>query len=328
MKYVVIILFVAFCFAFSQNDTTRTEEEILIDSLWDLEDFDPAALDSVWNLEDLDESDYYEYELENQYSKGWFPKILVNPSSFSIFVIGGTSIDAARDIRSEHFYPTAKGFSDRNPLSAEEGEFRESFSENEDTKNLIADMGRIGITYSFSKFLPFITDVSLSYFSITSALYSVSENKQFLRDGELVNLKEAAGLFFKDHGVSAAIKFALPIYGAFVSTDGFYSIYTFNFGLVSAYIVDNNVIQHYHILNNKETIRYSGGEDTYRVIDNEELPNTVKFRNFLEFGVGFRFGDSSRMFNYSIDFGIPLQNVVDDAEWKQYYWGFKFNIGF
>jgi hypothetical protein len=110
--------------------------------------------------------------------------------------------------------------------------------------------------------------------------------------------------------------------------DNYYSIYTFNFGLVSSYIVDNNVIQHYHILNNKETIRYISGEDSYRVISNEELPNTIKFRNFLEFGFGFRFGDSSRLIDFGIEFGIPLQNVVDDADWKQYYWGITYNIGF
>lgn len=324
---IIIIIFILLSVELFANNLDSTSVNSNIDSVYIFDSLEVLDIDSVYSLEDLDEEEIFNDELMFEYSKGWFPRIIGNYSNF-MFSIGVIAvIDYAKKITSDYFVQTNKPFNSTDDRSSDDREQREKYSDDEKSESDY-DSWSYSVKYSFSSFLPFFTEIGLSYQSFTSDLFYIDKSKQFLYNNELKEFKEGGSILVKDYGISGEVNFIIPIYGAFVGFEDFFSIYTLNIGYQAFYVFDSNVIQEYQILNNKDKIRYSNGLDKIRVIDNKELENTSKFRSYLEFGFEARIGGIGGFTSYSLNFGIPTQSLINDADWKQYYLGFELKLGF
>lgn len=322
---VLPIIFIFLSIKLFSNNFDSTSVNSNIDSVYIYENYETLELDSIYNLEDLDEQELFNDELMLSYSKGWFPRIIGTYSNMMIKFSGIVVMDFARDVTSDYFVPTNKPFNSSDDRSNDESEQREKYSDDEKS---LSDNGSwsYGLHYSFSSILPFFTEIGISYQSLKSDIYSIDKSKQFLFNEEVRDFKEGASILVKDYGISGQINIILPLYGAFVGFEEFFSIYTLSLGYQAYYIFDSNVIQEFQILNNKDKIRYSNGTDKMRVIDNKELENTLKFRSYLELGLGFRMGSPNGFIDYSITFGIPTQSLLSDNNWKQYLLGLELKL--
>lgn len=334
MKYFIIILiFFAYKAHSFQNDSLFNEANI--DSVWDMNNIDPAQLDSVWNLEELDES-----ELENElklgtYSKGWFPKILGIRSRYFVSIVPLFTIDIADNVRSEHYYPTVNPHIANDKRTNDQEEMRDSFSDSVENYS-VSDGGTIfDFGYSIDSFLPFIVDISLNYFNLNGSVYSINENKQYLDNGQPKNLVEGSHVQVKTYSFGGKLDIIIPVYGAFISADdteirmmSLASFYYLCFGLQSNIMFDHNTIQQFQILDNKDEIRYQNGYDLYRVIDNDELPNVNEYTSFYELGIGSRVYLGPTFLDLNFKVGVPFENVINDSEWEQYYIAIGLKVGF
>lgn len=320
----------------AQPRTPRTGDSTSTNDEWG-EDW---TLDSL-NVEDFD----FDAEQVYAYSSGWFPTPF-NAASLSVFsgAFYNDVHDRATDLRTAAFVPTTEPFGWRDPYNCsavgkffgfecrekqilnkkgepvEEGYPRTNYSE-------------IGLRFLYHLPFPAILRAEGAYRISDGLLYSEDTSRAYLSlDGVPRSFREIGVLFHHQDVISGGIGLQIPVYGTFFDSD-FISIgsYYYLFGQVAAdYAVVAETTQYAQIADAKDHISFDNGQDTVTLMrpGAPASKNIERLRTSWEAGIGWGVSAEVFVFGFEAFISVPFKSMVNDGDWKQYYTGLRFNVGY
>ena len=296
------------------------------------------TLDSL-NIEDFD----FQGDDVYRYSKGWFPTPY-EAASLSFFSgINNDLHDRATNLRSRAFEPTVSPFDWHDPYNCSGvGEF---FGFDCKEKQILKDdsdepveggyprrnYSEIGLRFLYHLPVPAILRAEAAYRVSNGLLYSEDTTRAYLpHDGVPRSFREIGVLFHHQDIVSGGIGLQIPVNGVFFDSDfGSIGSYYYIFGQLAAdYALFVRTRQYTQIADAKDQIRFGNGQDTVSLMNTNAPEGINRLRTSWEAGLGW--GLSFEVFVAGIEayISVPFTSLVDDGNWKQYYAGLRFSLGY
>ena len=298
------------------------------DSLWQ------SRQDSLWKDLGLDPEGYDpESDLFGKYSHGWFPQASPAQSlSLTFPVLYSNVYDAGNSIRSRSFVPTTAPFGWRNPFESNEQDIlKPNSDEVADDGYPFTSYGEYGLSYTFSLPMPLILRGDARLSIVDGMIFSNDTTRSYLTLSGLKRpLKEVSVLHLEQYLLSGSVGFNIPFYGVFLEWDAMSvsSYYYLHAAASAGFAVSSKATQYMQIANVKDELRYGNGSDTVTVMEAGRLSELNRFRTAIDVGLGWNFSAAVGTFFVEAFVSAPLSTVVRDAEWREYYVGFRFGLGY
>lgn len=297
-----------------------------------------AEQDSLWKSIGLDSegpdlNDLMD-DLIKHYSHGWFPQAFAARSlSFTTLFPYADVFDHANDIRSTGFVPTTAPFNHHNPYSSGEREIQEpnQNKEIEDAVYPVTNFSEYGLSFTLNLPMPAILRADASLQIADGLLFANDTTRSYLTlAGNKGSLKEVNTLFLSQYAIAGKIGVSIPFYGVFLASEALTigSYYYLNVGVSGAYTVSSKATQYVQLANVKEDLRYGNGMDTLTLIDQRTLNQLDRVRTAAEVALGWNVSAEFGTFFFEAFLSRQLNSVLNDADWKQYYVGFRLGIGY
>ncbi len=103
------------------------------------------------------------------------------------------------------------------------------------------------------------------------------------------------------------------------------------FGQVAAdYAVVTETTQYAQIADAKDHISFDNGQDTVTLMrpGAPASENIERLRTSWEAGIGWGVSAEVFVFGFEAFISVPFKSLVNDGDWKQYYTGLRFNVGY
>lgn len=297
------------------------------------------TLDSL-ETEDFDEIDDGINEVVH-YSKGILPTPSPGASFELVFPLFYNNVfDRAEGVRSAFAARTAEPFGDDDPYNCpfrlfgdceertilERGGSREA-----DGGYPEREFAEFGLRLSYHLPLPAVLQVALAYRHAGGILYSEDTSRAYLSyDGSIRSFREIGQLHYETWGVSGSVGLHIPVYGAFLTTKAltFGSYYYLGGGLSADYALDSRVNQFTQIADAKDQIRYGNLQDTAVLFRRHQPDGFARLRTGIELHLGWRVTAEVISFGFEAFASLPRESLLEDAEWKEYYGGFRMFVGY
>ncbi|MDC1067808.1 hypothetical protein OAQ99_01475 [Candidatus Kapabacteria bacterium] len=291
--------------------------------------------DSLWNFEDLEPLDSEVPQFET--GKGWFPGTPSGISMISGNILFGLVFTGYKNIESESFVDVGGGFS---RLTADIGDkFRISKKWSEESKRPGITSSLFGIGSSIIKTydLPFFIEFSTNLEYRSDYLLSNLGNKPYLtHENDIDYFEEFGVILFEEYLVGSYLGVKIPIYGGFVNTrqnenlisNQVSSLYTLNLGFGADYTIYGDLHQYNIIGTKKNHIRYESGYDTLSYLNDAPIKSLNNLRAYVLLGSSFFTSSFGFGFETSFNFKIPLNQMLDDAKWRQFIFASEIKIYF
>ncbi|MCC7439421.1 MAG: hypothetical protein IT211_13095 [Armatimonadetes bacterium] len=297
-----------------------------------------AEQDSLWKSIGLDSegpdmNDLVD-DLIKHYSHGWFPQAFAARSlSFTALFPYADVYDHANDIRSSGFVPTTAPFNHGDPYSSGEREIQQpnQNKEIEDAVYPVTNFSEYGFSFTLNLPMPAILRADAALQIADGVLFSNDTTRSYLTlAGNKGSLKEVNTLFLNQYAVAGKIGISIPFYGVFLVSEAVTigSYYYLNVGVSGAYTVSSKATQYVQLANVKEDLRYGNGMDTLTLMDQRTLNQLDRVRTGAEVALGWNVSAEFGTFFFEAFLSRQLNSVLKDADWKQYYVGFRLGIGY
>lgn len=299
-----------------------------------------------WTLDSLDEEDFEEIDPGNtaeviHISTGLFPTPSPGASIELYFpFVYNDVFNRASGLRSAFIAETTEPFSWRDPYNCPFIEFdgceektilMPGTDEEVEDGYPTVEFSEIGLRLSYHLPLPGVVSVSGAYRHAVGLLYSEDTSRAYLSfDGGMRPFREIGVLQYRQHSVSGSVGLHIPVYGAFLTTKGMtLGSYYYVGGAYSAdYALVNRAEQYSQIADAKEQIRYGNRQDTAVLMRRNQPPGFNRYRSSVEVNLGWRVAAEVITFGIEGFFSIPRTSVLEDADWWQYYGGFRMYVGY
>ncbi len=291
--------------------------------------------DDTWNgLDTLNPEDYsFESDLIGHYSHGWFPQANTGRSlSISSTGLFSDVYDVAHGIRPRSFVPTTAPFDGHDPYDGGERTILKTNSDEEaDEGYPTTSYTEYMLRYTYNLPMPAVLRASAGLRITDGILFSDDTTRSYLGlNGAPQPLKEVGVAHLKEYLLAGSIGVNIPVYGVFLESEAasIASYYYLHVGVTAAYSMSSRLTQYAQIANAKSELRYGNGVDTVTLLYRSRLEDLNKVRTSIDLAVGWNF--AIEFFTFSLEaFGsYPLDQVVNDADWRQYYVGLRGSIGY
>ncbi len=306
-----------------------------------------------WTLDSLDPEDF-DFDTEQIYhlSRGWFPTPTRGGSlSLSANVLYADVHDRTSGLRTEALKPTTAPFDRHDPYACgffdyfldegltggffggcEERTIRKANSD-EATDERFPRSGFFEIGLRFLYHLPFpaVLRAEGAYRSVQGVIFSEDTSRSYLSlEGLPRSFREIGVVHHQQYGVSGAVGLQIPVYGVFFDSDfgqlgSYYYIYG---GIGGDYGVATRTLQYSQIADAKDQIRYRNGQDTVTLMLESNTDGINRLRTSVEGAIGWNFTAEFIVLGFEAFISAPTTSLVSDGDWKEYYAGFRFNIGY
>ena len=298
-----------------------------------------------WTLDSLNMEDFdFNVDQIYTYSRGWFPTPY-QASSISFFgdFIYSDVHDRATGLRSSALVPTTEPFDWHDPYNCSGlGKFfgfdcreKQILAKNSDEP--LEDgyprtyLTELGLRFLYHLPFPAILRAEAMYRGSEGLLYSEDTSRSYLSfDGSPRPFREISVLYHNQDAVAGSIGLQIPVWGVFFDSD-FSSIgsYYYVFGNVSAdYALFRRTIQYAQIADAKDQIRYENEQDTVTLMNTTSPKGIRQLRTSWEAGMGVGFSAEFVVLGLEAFLSVPMTSMLDDGDWKQYYAGLRFSIGY
>lgn len=297
-----------------------------------------------WTLDSLNADDF-EFDTEQIFhlSRGWFPTPFQGMSlAFSGTFPYADVFDRATGLRTRAFRPTTAPFTWHNPYNGsivgevlgfenkERKILKPGTDEPVDEGYPRTAYGEYGLRFLYHLPFPAILRAEASYRSTAGLLFSEDTSRSYLSlDGVPRSFREIGVLYHQQDVVSGGIGLEIPIYGIFLDSDfGSLGSYYYLFGGVSAdYAFNAKTTQYTQIADAKDQLRYENGQDTATLMQ-KGTPDGISYtRTAVEGGIGWGFSAEYIVLGFELFLSSPLNSLVDDGEWREYYAGARISFG-
>ena len=310
-----------------------------------------------WTLDSLDQEDFEDIERDGgnkiiHISRGVLPTPSPGASIEIVapFLYNGVH-DRATDLRTTAFVPTTEPFGWHDPYNCgffeyliddlalseyfggcQEREILKSNS-NEPVEDGYPQRGfaEVGLRLSYHLPFPAIIQADGRYRHATGLLFSEDTSRAYLSyDGAMVPFREISVYTYDSYSLSGAVGLQIPIYGAFATTDiatigSYYYLYG---GLAADYALSNRGVQYSQIADAKDVIRYGNQQDTAVQSRRNNPDGFNRLRTSIEGAIGWRVLGEIITFGLEAYLSAPTTSLLEDGEWRQYYGGMRFYLGY
>jgi hypothetical protein len=307
--------------------TARAQDSTATDSTW-------KDTEEAWReLESMNPNDIDYSDVLGDYSRGWFPRAFP-ASSLSLFgeMFYADVFDRGAGIRSRALVPTTASYSWHDPFDGDEREILQPNSdEAEDDGYPVTDYTEYGLSYTFNLPMPAVARAGASLQVTEGMLFAQDTSRSFLAlSGVKRPLKEVGVVYLKNYALTAAGGFNIPVYGVFVDAEfgtiaSYYYVYL---GGSASYVIASRGTQYQQIATPKSEVRYGNGADTVTLISRRRLDGLERLRTAIDVAVGWSFSAEFFAFSFEVFASLPQTTVLDDAPWKQFYFGMRTSIGY
>lgn len=298
-----------------------------------------------WTMDslDLEDFDFYTEDIYHK-STGWLPTpyTAASISLYSGFIYNDT-YDRATGLRTNAFRPTTEPFDWHDPYNCSGiGQFfgfdcKEKQILRSDSDEPLDDgypgtsYGEYGLRFLYHLPFPAIIRAEGAYRQSNGLLFSEDTSRAYLSlDGLPRSFREIGVVYRQSEGIAGMIGLQIPVYGVFIDSDYLtVGSYYYLFGGFSAgYSIFTRTTQYTQIADAKDQIRYENGQDTLMLMRTGSGDGINRLRTAWEGGIGWQFTGAFAVFGFEAFISSPLNSVVPDGDWKQYYGGIRINIGY
>jgi hypothetical protein len=285
--------------------------------------------------EDFDfQSEFFAYV-----SSGWFP----TPFPRQAILIGIQSIakvDEARNIRSSGFVPTTNPlqgnvlFRDRHRSFPDEYFITvDPFSEETAIDDIapIPYCNEYSIDYILQGYVPIFLQFRAGYREARTILTSVDTSRSYLSlAGNKKNFTEITSIDIFERRLFFTPKVVIPIYGLYSITEdqSLSSVYYLFGSYDMEHVFSIDIHQYAQLADVKQELRYENGTDVQTIERKNRLSTLNNFRATVHSGMGIDFSADFFRFQLEAFAGFPTRSILNDDSWRQFPWGFRFNLGF
>ena len=306
-----------------------------------------------WTLDSLDPDDF-DFDTEQIYhlSRGWFPTPSKGASlSLSKDVFYSDVHDRTTGLRTAALKSTTEPFDWHNPYACglfdyffdegltgglfggceERTILKVNSDEATDERYPRSSFSEWGLRFLYHLPFPAVLRAEGAYRSVQGMIFSEDTSRSYLSlEGVPRSFREITAVHHSQHVLSGAIGLQIPIYGIFFDSDfGEIGSYYYLYGGVGAdYGVATKTIQYAQIADAKDQLRYHNGQDTVTVMLESNTPGINRLRTSIEGAMGWNFTAEFFVFGFEAFISVPTTSLVTDGEWKEYYAGLRFNIGY
>lgn len=285
--------------------------------------------------EDFDfQSEFFAYV-----SSGWFP--IPYPKQGYLFGANAFSIiDEVRNMRSAGFVPTTNPLQGNVMFRDRYRAFPEDFFRTVDpfSQELAEDeippspyTNEYSIDYIVQGYLPMFLQLRTGIRGSLSLLTSLDTSRSYLTlAGNKKNFTEITTIDIFERRFFLTPKIVIPVYGLYAITEDqtISSIYYVFGSFDMEYALTIDVHQYAQLADVKQELRYEDGTDVQTIDRKVQLSTLNRSRLTIQTGVGFDFSVEDFRLQLEAFTGYPTRSILNDASWRQFPWGFRFNLGF
>nr|BAL55109.1 hypothetical protein HGMM_F23B02C48 [uncultured Bacteroidetes bacterium] len=278
-------------------------------------------------------------------STGWFPRPYAAIGYFAGSTLNFYQHSSATNITTSGTRPIVGRWSAHNPFRSHEDDIKKPWSA-DDADDDFPSLGYSApINLRVEWMLPLLHCMArfdVAYELSRERLYSLDTSRKYLAlSGQPTPFREVSVLFNNEHFLGARLGVAVPIYGAFVTSqplrldtmrridviDRISSFYYVAASLHAAALVLSEATQYVQIADAKDAIRYRNGQDTVTLMNKARLSTATPLRWHAEIAAGWQASFGSFAFTVEAYAELPLTSVLRDARWMLYRYGIRTMIG-
>jgi|GEM_PF-3912779 len=302
------------------------QDDLDNDEPWNLEELDPTELDTIQGTAELD---YYN-------SHGWFPSTRSLRTFIGLMSAGQYVNDFGEGISPNGAFDIGKPYSAGTSLPEDDvREMYESLSDGDPGLKSgeygpIRDASRVGLSLSVTTGLPLWVDINGTYFSATNIAYTrLSERRFRKRNGDVASFDEGHYLVVEQEGYSFGALGTIPLYGAFMTLQGFdtYMAYELSLGWEREVSTTHTVTQYSQIETNASELRYRNGLDTIFLAPPQKLASYDITKNYIPVGVGWAFYAQVVLVRMNLSYDFGLDNMFVSEPWTSDRFSVRFYLG-